>query len=121
MNKIGEIYSANYEFTQSEKDDLELEYLCANTRLEKNKLIRVRFLKCFIALNLSIFIVQICYIEVADSDTILTILEIAIMLLGSALFLIDMCMILLFITTMNKFIELIHDKEKTTLTARALR
>ena len=37
MNKIGEIYSANYEFTDSEKDDLGVEYLCANTRIEGNK------------------------------------------------------------------------------------
>ena len=37
MNKIGEIYSANYEFTDSEKDDLGVEYLCANSRIEGNK------------------------------------------------------------------------------------
>ena len=57
MNKIGEIYSANYEFSESEKDDLGLEYLCAHTRLERNKVVRSRFLKSFIILNLSIFVV----------------------------------------------------------------
>jgi hypothetical protein len=57
MNKIGEIYSANYEFTESEKDDLGLEYLCANTTLERNIIFRHRFLKYFITLNLMIFVV----------------------------------------------------------------
>jgi hypothetical protein len=37
------------------------------------------------------------------------------MILGFALFVIDMYMIGLFISTMKKFIELIYDKEKTTV------
>lgn len=120
MNKICEIYSANYEFTEDEKDDLGLEYLFANTRLDRNKSFRIRFLWCFITLNLSIFTVQICYIQIYDQPSILQILEIAIMILGSLLFIIDMYMIFLFIITMNKFIELIYDKEKTSKWKRSV-
>ena len=66
MTKIGEIYCTNYDFSESEKYELSLEYLTANQKLEKNKRFRIKFMKWFSILNVSIFGVQTCYIYVRD-------------------------------------------------------
>ena len=111
FDKIRQIYKSNYNFSPEEQAEIEYEYKGAQYILLRNRKVHLRFIILYGLANSYLLVMALLIVSqvINEQNTVIyPIVGISLVIIGFAIFFIDIVIIYKFISVSNKFLGLLY-------------